>query len=656
MFQVLSKLALKNVKRSFKDYVIYFITVTLAFSLMLAFNFIATSKDVINLSDTMKNFEGTMYIVNTFIILSICFLINYTTKFMFSKRSREFGTYMILGLKKKQITRMFTLENIILGLISLVVAMPLGYFFSILLSAIIMNFFELPHLVKITLNIKAILILILYFAIIYFIVLFLSRRRIKKMKIKDLLYFYKQNEKPIAKKKLKNITFILSLIIGICALVFFDKEFRGGGHEPSMLVIFTSIFLILISIYGISITLSDFLLSFILRHKKVKYKGNNLFIVRNFYSKVKSMSFTIGTLSFLITITLIALNISSFFKGMFDYQIDTIATYDIAIEDEREKFSTYLDAIYKEYTISDKLIYDTYINDNKSISKIIKYDGWRENERVIKLSDYNKLLRLKKSPIIKLKDNEYILHVAREYKDKLKEARSLESITLSNGVELKKRDFIEQGYSFSWGYGYGYLVVVPDSAVEGLAVGDSHLIVDTLEDTTESFAKDLTKIASPDMCRENEAGYTMCYSIANVIVRGKEEASNKGFMTISSFVCFYVALIFVAIVGTIISIELLSESTKYKYRYQVLSKLGLRDGELYKTVFKQLSVFFIFPIIYPIIVSIFSITSMNKLFKVTLTSDYQYLQFFWFNLLIFVVFYLIYFVATYFGFKKNISE
>ena len=293
MFQVLSKLALKNVKRSFKDYVIYFITVTLAFSLMLAFNFIATSKDVINLSDTMKNFEGTMYIVNTFIILSICFLINYTTKFMFSKRSREFGTYMILGLKKKQITRMFTLENIILGLISLVVAMPLGYFFSILLSAIIMNFFELPHLVKITLNIKAILILILYFAIIYFIVLFLSRRRIKKMKIKDLLYFYKQNEKPIAKKKLKNITFILSLIIGICALVFFDKEFRGGGHEPSMLVIFTSIFLILISIYGISITLSDFLLSFILRHKKVKYKGNNLFIVRNFYSKVKSMSFTI---------------------------------------------------------------------------------------------------------------------------------------------------------------------------------------------------------------------------------------------------------------------------------------------------------------------------------------------------------------------------
>lgn len=97
---MLSKLAYRNAKRSIKDYTIYLITVTLAFSFIFAFNLISNSTDIKNLSSIMENFKYAMYFVNIFIILVICFLINYTTKFMFSKRSKEFGTYMILGIKK----------------------------------------------------------------------------------------------------------------------------------------------------------------------------------------------------------------------------------------------------------------------------------------------------------------------------------------------------------------------------------------------------------------------------------------------------------------------------------------------------------------------------------------------------------------------------
>src|SRR5699024_2688961 len=141
MILLLAKLSVRNAKRSIKDYIIYLITVTLAFSFIFAFNLISNSEDVLNLSSVMDNFKFVMYFVNAFIILVVCFLIIFTTKFMFSKRSHEFGTYMILGIKKKQISRMFTLENLFLGIFAFLISIPIGYLLSSLFSAIIMNIF-----------------------------------------------------------------------------------------------------------------------------------------------------------------------------------------------------------------------------------------------------------------------------------------------------------------------------------------------------------------------------------------------------------------------------------------------------------------------------------------------------------------------------------
>ena len=185
---MLSKLALRNAKRSIKDYAIYLITVTLSFSLIFAFNLISNSKQVLELNHTMENFKYAMYFASAFIILIVCFLINYTTKFMFQKRSKEFGTYHLLGIKKKDISKMFTIENIVLGFVALLISIPIGYMISILMSSIIMNIFELPELIKIDFGKTPILLSGLYFIIMYTFVLFFARKRIKKMKIYDLLY------------------------------------------------------------------------------------------------------------------------------------------------------------------------------------------------------------------------------------------------------------------------------------------------------------------------------------------------------------------------------------------------------------------------------------------------------------------------------------
>lgn len=655
---MLSKLAFRNVKRSVKDYIIYLITIILAFSFMFSFNLLGTSKEVLELSDTMNNFTLVMYFVNTFIVISVCFLINYTTKFMFEKRSKEFGTYLLLGIKKKRISRMFLLENIILGLLSILISVPIGYIFGIFMSFIVTRMFELENIVSISLNFKSIILLFGYFILIYFIVLFLARHRIKKIKIYDLLYLEKKNEeKSFKKKKTRNIIFLLSIIIGIIALYLFAGEFHYG-KEPLFSTIFLSIILIIISIFGITITLSDLILNIVLKRKSLKYSNDNLFVARTFSSKIKTMSFTIGVLTTLITFALVSLNLSSLFKALFDYQLDLSAPYDISINEiEENEIPKFENLIKENYTIEEQFIYNGYIDDNREISNALgEHGGWREYDQVIKLSDYNRLLELKGDEPITLSGNEYIVNVTKELKNFLTEDNSIKTITLSNGKELKLKEVLATGYSYAWGIGYGFIIVVPDSVVEGLDIGATNMIINTKEKTTEEFSKELKSLLAPDMCEENEEGYTICYSQGNLTVRGQAEAQNNSFITIISFVSFYIAFIFIATVGTILAIQSLSDSAKYKYRYKVLSRLGIKNEELHKTIKKQLLFFFIFPIIYPLIISYITIASLNNLFSIALSSNKAYLIYYFVNIFVFLIIYSIYFIATYFGFKRNIDK
>ena len=108
---MLGKLAYRNTKRNIKDYLIYLITVTTSFSLIFAFNLVASSDEIVKLCSSMDAFKNSLFAVNILITFVICFLINYTTKFMFEKRSKELGTYMLLGIKKKEIAHLVIIEN-----------------------------------------------------------------------------------------------------------------------------------------------------------------------------------------------------------------------------------------------------------------------------------------------------------------------------------------------------------------------------------------------------------------------------------------------------------------------------------------------------------------------------------------------------------------
>ncbi len=669
MSQVLSKLAIRNVKRSLKDYLIYIITVVIAFSLIFAFNFVSFSSDITELSEMMENLKYAIIFVSCIIVFVIAWLINYTMKFMFSKRSKEFGTYMLLGIEKKDINKMFLSENIVLGLLSFIISFFVGTVLGNIISAIVMNLFEMPYKIKLSITLTPVLLSTVYFILIYLFTLFRSSRRMKKMKIHDLLYLEKKNEEKIWKrKKYRNILFIIFVILGITGLYLCDHAFVIAD-DPSMVgYLGISILLLIISIYGITFTLGDFIPAFINKRRKIKYSKDNLFVVKNFEAKARTIGFSLGTLSLLITLTLVCMNMSFVMKDAFENNIDQQAPYDILVEgmysdveeswtgkqDNRKKAWEYIDYIHKNYQIKEELHYQVLTQKDHQVAKHIKNignNGFYDYDIYLKVSDYNKLLEMLGEKPIHLKENEYFVTGDKTVKNYLKEIALEHENIIINGKSLSLKSATTENFRLGWSTGNSFLIVIPDNIAKNMQVVTELYAFDTKEETKEL---DNTKLEKLGYYEYKDGDSYFAYF--PVTVRGYYESSNRTAMTIFSFSLLYVSIIFITVVGTILSIQTLSDSNKNKYQYKLLKKLGVEDNKIKKTIRKQITANFLFPVIYPIIISVVTAFSINRLFYAITSASMNYLITILITIGIFLAIYGIYYIATYITFKNNIEE
>ena len=664
---MLSKLAFRNAKRSIRDYIVYLITVILSFSLIFAFNLIVFSEEVQNLSSIMKNFKIAVIVVSVIVVFVIGWLINYTMKFMFSKRSKEFGAYMMLGIEKKDIMKMFLVENILLGIFAFVISILVGYIFSNLLIAVIMNIFELPFQVNFVFSLEPFALSISYFLAIYLFALIKISLRMRRMKIYDLLYWDKQNEDRVFKNnKKKKLLFVVFMALGVLALVFAKIGFNTSNDDGNVGMVMISIPMIIISIYGITITVGDFLIDFVINRKHIKYKNDNLFIARQFTSKIKTMGMTLGTLSLLITLSFLSLSGSMMYSNIFYTQINSIAVYDIVMSevytecpeileiptiDSTKIVKKYENYIQDNYTVKDKLEYNIYTNEKNTVKKHLEGGvmGYIDVDCFLRVSDYNKLLKMRGLEPINLKDDEFFIHEYRDLSQSVEKYLKNNDTLKINGKTLKSSGSTDKNFASCWGSGMSYFIIVPDDVVENMKVIDRFIAINTEEETTKDFYENMCRDVGKNIDENDYAKY--CIGVKGHII-----AENKSVLVIIAFILLYVAFIFTAIVATILAIQALSDSTKYKYHYSILSKLGVDKNQLYKTIRKQLSIFFLFPVIYPIIINISAISSINQLFGPVMSSDYAYVYSILYSFAIFLVIYLIYFMATYFGYKKNITE
>ena len=679
---MLGKLSFRNAKRQARDYVIYFITVIISVALMFSFNSIAVSNDIKELSTYMEYFSKAITGISIIIILVMAWLINYCMRFMLEKRSKEFGTYQILGIEKKSISNMFTLENLIIGAIAFIIGIIVGTFLYQIFTSIIMNLFSRAYRIEIIFDLKAVGMTAIYFFGIFGLVLLNCRRKIKKTKVYDLLYADKKNENNIIRNSKGNIIiFILSILLLVGALIITHKEFSNASNMGGRNILIAIIMLI-VGIYLFYISLSSFIVKRYLNNKSRKYKKDNMFLYRNLTSKINTMSVSIGTIALMFTIIIIGGNVALLMNNMLSNEIEMGYPFEIMVSSADGDFSKYKEYIEANAEVKDLYEYRIYNIKKTGISKAFdgtKFEGAgvEETDTVISLTDYNKLREILGYEKVSMQDDEIIINCLKTVKAPLdnyiKENNNIKVV--GNDVTIKEirgDNLAQVGFN-----GYYYLIIVPDSLIPKVEqedsnlrneVGDSYyldfpynLVATTEEMTDEKFYDELCnfilteeKQITGDLNGE-EKEYTMKISLGNVQTKGERMSQAKSFYAIISFLAFYIALVFVMATATLLAIQQLSDSEKYKYRYELLKKLGMDESQMNRTIFKQLFFYFVTPIILPIIISIPATLSVASIFTIAVTWE-EILR----NMLIvfgmLILVYGIYFIATDVQFNRNINE
>ena len=597
---MIKKLAFRNMCRNLRDYGVYFITLLFGVSIFYMFNSIYAQKDMMSVTESVNSamtaLRQILSYISVFVSIVLGGLIVYANNYFIRRRKKELGIYLILGMEKREIALILTLETSIMAISALGVGLLLGIFGSQFMSFFTAQIFD-ADMTNFTFvfSFDAAIKCVIYFAIIFFIVAVFNVINLNKVKLIELIYGGRKNEKI----RLKSLKVSLCLfVISILLLGFAYFLIITNGILELNLKFTASIIL------GISGTLlfffsfSGFLIILIQKKKKVYFKGLNMFVTRQLSSKLNTnfLSLSVVCLTLFLVISIFSAGysiqriVSKSLKESTSYNFSMVAdNVDTPIWNELPeniKMEITSKAEVKTYHLGESFKYKNLNIDLSNINSRLP----ELSLTFITTSDFNKLCELQDKKELKLKDNEYITVSYGEKFDELS-AKILENksvIQLENTnlypVECIKNTQISNVDSAS------IYFVVPDKYDNYLKKNKSnksnYLNLNTDNSTSEHKVNELLRNLS------TESNRPFLYYVS----RMDEYTDSITVKAIISFLAIYLGIVFMICCAAILAIQQLSEATDNRERYLLLQKLGTEKSMINKAIFRQVLCYFIFPL------------------------------------------------------------
>lgn len=681
---MLCKLSLKNIKKSFKDYLIYFFTLILGVAIFYVFN--ALDSQTVLLDVTSSTYDIIQLMINilsgvsVFVSFVLGFLIIYASRFLIKRRNKEFGVYLTLGMSKRKISAILFLETLFIGMISLVVGLLLGISLSQFMSILVANMFEADMTkFEFVVSGSAAIKTLIYFGIMYILVMIFNTFSIGKCKLIDLLHGSKKSEEI----KLKNP--ILCIMVFIIGTVMLGRAYymvtSGFIKLESFDDIFIPIILGSVSTFLIFWSLSGLVLKLCQSMRSVYFKGLNSFILRQFSSKVNTMVFSMTIICLMLFFTICIFSSSLSMKNSMtanlsqlapadigivkriDYDITEVATgVDLSLVNSNVKDTlNYMDFDIDEnfnelvdvnsYSLDNLTLKDTFGDMADDITKQFRFLSTSSKESIMKVEDYNKVARFYGLDEYTLKDDEYMIIADFESFVKVRNQ------VLKSGVELNiygrtlhpkysecKEGFIE----LSSNHINNGIILVSGNIVDEESASKNYLIANYKGQSREEKRRIEDKIISlstnTDISHYGTLNFSTKLSIA--------EAST-GLGALVTFIGLYLGIIFLISSAAILALKELSESADNKERFRMIRKIGADEKSINNALFRQIGIFFATPLVLAIIHSIFGIKFCNYILESFGTKGLLPSIIMTFILLLFI--YGGYFILTYIS-SKNIIK
>ncbi|MBU4642796.1 FtsX-like permease family protein [Bacillus toyonensis] len=613
------KLSLRNVKRSFKDYAIYFMTITFAVCLFYSFNSLSAQQVMFEFSgsqsDKVKQIVDLIGFVSVFISIILAFLIIFANNFLIRRRKKELGMYMTLGMSKYKISKILVVETLLIGLISLGIGLGLGTLLSQGLSIVTAEMFKVNiKAYEFVFSMDATLKTIMYFGIIFIVVMIFNVIVINRYNLIDLLTASRKNQKI----KLQKISaamgvFVISLItLGTSYGMILKYGLFAKGSILWFIIVLGSL-----GTFLFFFSLSGFLLNLLKRNKKIYFKGINIFVLRQINSKVNSTFVSMTVICLMLFFTIGVLSTAFSYKSSLEKELDLATPYDASFtiyssgeskKDLTDKFDVlnvkqYGDSvIFNKYQPGESIAsYLEEYADEKS-KKILKFDI-EISIGVIKHSAYKELMHLQGKEPIDLKKNEaLILSNKKNVRDTLKRYTDKNETINIRGKEypIASKGFQFLSIDTSSSDIPSIIVVLPDYAVMDLPVWSSIMNIQYTGSSKKADEEIYNLLKIP------EEKVDQNFSFGGVTKTLAYE-DNIGRSTMVVYIGIYLGIVFLISSAAILALQQLSEASDNIERYHMLKRIGVTQKGIHKSIFKQVFIYFMMPLSLAIIHSIFGI-------------------------------------------------
>lgn len=663
---MLYKLSVSNIKKSFKDYAIYFVTLILGVCIFYIFNSIDSQTAMLAISERQDEIIELLVqllsYVSVFVSCILGFLIIYASRFLIKKRKKEFGIYMILGMSKRKISLLLLIETFLIGLISLAVGLLVGIALSQITSIFIANLFE-ADMTKFTFSFSkdATIKTMLYFGIIYFIVMIFNTIIISKNKLINLLQASKKQEII----KIKNpivciILFVISVIMLGAAYYMVTKGFTELTRR-SVRILLLPVSLGEIGTILFFYSAAGMILKILSRCHKLYYNNLNTFVFKQISSKINTMVISISIICLMLFFTLCLLSSAFTITNYFNKSINKYAPVDFQLigyyDDELKDFNlkefVENDGIIKDNTKDITVVYN-YHDDNftygaslgnyeNEVRKKYPYVRFDAKVEIMSKSDFNKMAEIMNFEKVNLNKDEYAI-VSNYEVDIYKEVvRRNSTLQIFNSELRPYKDVIDGFDLISANPSNIGFFVVDDSLVEGKQKNKQILVGNYSTDNKEIVEYIDNKVQN----------YNPNFLVMTETKNDIKQAA-VGLSVIVTFIGLYLGIIFLISSSAILALKELSDCIDDKNKYKTLRQIGADEKDINKALFKQTLIFFMMPLSLAVVHTIFGIKFCKNILN-TLGID-NMLNGSIITILFLIAIYGIYFVITYLCSRNIIKE
>ncbi len=605
-------LALKNIRRNMKNYSLY-IGSTI-FSIIIYFTFVTLkySKDISALAEASKQISGIMSASAFVLMIFVAIFIAYSNSFFMKKRKKEVALYSLLGVRKRSIGFMLFFENMVIGLLSLVVGVTLGFLLSRALLTILMKLMGLNIVIGFAFSMDAVINTLIVFLIIFLFTSMQGYRVIYQFKLIDLFHAEKKGE-DLPKAR------IISAILGVVTLAAAYWLALQDLTTSSIWRLFglaMPIIIIALTVIGSALIFNSvlvYVLSVMKKNKRWAWKGLNLMTSSQLLYRIRGNA---KTLTIIATLSATTITAGGAVFGLYynaDKNVQAYTPYTFMWEGSPQKINPNI--VEHAETVHTKTVR-------------IEQDTNEIEYAVINQSTFEKLAKnLDWSNIQAAKDGEVLL-IDAFYDERW--SPKVDSVMI-DGAEYEVAKLYDKAVFNTFTVGANTLVVT-DQLYSKITSDEKTYQAVQVKDYKNQLA------LSKELAAKTEN-----FSSATEDYKGAIEASGA-----LLFVGSFLGLVFFVATGSIIFFKMMTEAEEDKGKYAVLYKIGVSKREMKRTIRSQVGMIFAAPLGLGLIHGAVALTAFSNLLMLNLLMPVLI----W--MLAYTLIYTIYYFITVRGFNKTI--